>query len=139
MAGKPGRPKIVWDEKQYRQFESLCAMQATVHEIEDVLQIDHKTINRLCKEYYHLDYSQAYKKYSLTGRISLRRMQFKLAEKSPAMAIFLGKNYLGQTDNPESKIADEAEEVRIIRSEDGGIFAEDGVTNEKPDNMQGVL
>ena len=32
------------------------------------------------------------------GFISLRRKQFELAEKSPAMAIFLGKQYLGQTD-----------------------------------------
>ena len=28
-------------------------------------------------------------------------MQFKLAEKSAAMAIFLGKNILGQSDYPE--------------------------------------
>jgi hypothetical protein len=31
--------------------------------------------------------------------MSLRRYQFKLAQKSAAMAIFLGKNYLGQKDN----------------------------------------
>lgn len=31
--------------------------------------------------------------------MSLRRAQFRLAEKSAAMAIFLGKNYLGQSDN----------------------------------------
>lgn len=28
----------------------------------------------------------------------MRRLQWKLAEKSPAMAIFLGKNYLNQRD-----------------------------------------
>jgi hypothetical protein len=31
--------------------------------------------------------------------MSLRRTQFRLAEKSAAMAIFLGKQYLGQSDN----------------------------------------
>ena len=35
------------------------------------------------------------------GLISLRRAQFALAEKSAPMAIFLGKNYLGQTDRQE--------------------------------------
>ena len=35
------------------------------------------------------------------GKVSLRRYQFKLAEKSAPMAIFLGKNYLGQKDNIE--------------------------------------
>lgn len=32
-------------------------------------------------------------------KIKLRRNQLKLSEKSAAMAIFLGKNYLGQSDN----------------------------------------
>lgn len=31
-------------------------------------------------------------------KIRLRRNQLKLSEKSAAMAIFLGKQYLGQTD-----------------------------------------
>ena len=35
------------------------------------------------------------------GRASLRRGQFRLAEKNAAMAIFLGKQYLGQKDNPD--------------------------------------
>ncbi|MBR3795977.1 MAG: hypothetical protein IKK34_08115 [Clostridia bacterium] len=30
----------------------------------------------------------------------MRRMQFNLAKSSPAMAIFLGKNMLGQSDDP---------------------------------------
>ena len=33
--------------------------------------------------------------------MSLRRTQFKLAEKNPTMAIWLGKQYLGQRDNIE--------------------------------------
>ena len=32
------------------------------------------------------------------GKVSLRRMQFRLAERSAAMAIWLGRNVLGQTD-----------------------------------------
>jgi hypothetical protein len=35
------------------------------------------------------------------GKVSLRRTQWQLAEKSVPMAIFLGKNYLGQTDRAE--------------------------------------
>ena len=30
--------------------------------------------------------------------MSLRRLQFRMAEKNPAMLIFLGKNYLSQSD-----------------------------------------
>lgn len=34
------------------------------------------------------------------GKISIRRAQWKLAQHSATMAIFLGKIYLGQTDRP---------------------------------------
>jgi len=48
------------------------------------------------------DVAEAYKKGQENGKVSLRRMQYRLAEKSPAMAIFLGKQYLGQRDKQES-------------------------------------
>ena len=35
------------------------------------------------------------------GCVSLRRTQFRLADRFPAMAIFLGKNILGQVDRLE--------------------------------------
>lgn len=38
--------------------------------------------------------------------MSLRRMQWKLAEKNNSMAIFLGKQYLGQKDVVESQNKD---------------------------------
>lgn len=34
----------------------------------------------------------------LEGFVSLRRKQFAMAEKNPTMAIWLGKQYLGQSD-----------------------------------------
>ena len=51
-----------------------------------------------------MSFSDTYKKKSATGKMSLRRMQWKLAEKSYAMAIFLGKQYLGQKDVVENQI-----------------------------------
>lgn len=38
------------------------------------------------------------------GKISLRRHQMRLAEKNATMAIWLGKQYLGQTDRPEESV-----------------------------------
>lgn len=113
MARKAGRPKIVWDERQYRTLEGLCGIQATVEEIENVLNIDHKTLYRLCKEHYKdekgkpMDFSQVYKKFSSTGKMSLRRQQFKAAEAgNVSMLIWLGKQYLGQTEKQETTIQD---------------------------------
>lgn len=108
-----GRPKIVWDDKQYAIFEGLCGIQATIEELESVLNIDHKTLDRLCKEHYkdtdgkEMSFSQTYKKYSATGKMSLRRSQFRAADAGNVpMLIWLGKQYLGQKEQQETTITD---------------------------------
>lgn len=92
------RPRIEIDNEQ---FESLCEMQCTLEEISGFFKCSEDTIERWCKRTYEKNFAEAYKKYSSKGRISLRRAQFKLAERSAAMAIWLGKQYLGQKERPE--------------------------------------
>ena len=91
-----GRPKKEIDKKI---FENLCGLQCTLEEIAGVFDCSADTIERWCKREYKETFAETYKKHSAKGKMSLRRIQFKLAEKSAAMAIFLGKNYLGQKDN----------------------------------------
>ena len=91
-----GRPKKEIDEEI---FENLCGLQCTLEEIAGVFDCSADTIERWCKREYGETVAETYKKHSAKGKMSLRRTQFKLAEKSAAMAIFLGKNYLGQKDN----------------------------------------
>ena len=91
-----GRPKKEIDKKI---FENLCGLQCTLEEIAGVFDCSADTIERWCKREYRETFAEVYKKHSAKGKTSLRRIQFKLAEKSAAMAIFLGKNYLGQKDN----------------------------------------
>ena len=90
-----GRPKKEIDKKI---FENLCGLQCTLEEIAGVFDCSADTIERWCKREYGETFAETYKKHSAKGKMSLRRIQFKLAEKSAAMAIFLGKNYLGQKD-----------------------------------------
>ena len=90
--GRAGRPQ---KEIKKTDFEKLCALQCTQQEICDFLEVDHKTLTRWCKRTYGKEYSQVYAEKKAGGKISLRRAQFQLAQKSAAMAIFLGKNILG--------------------------------------------
>ena len=83
------------------EFRKLCGMQCTLEEIAGFFDCSEDTIERWCKRELKTSFADAYKRDSATGRISLRRYQFKLAEKSAAMAIFLGKQYLGQRDMVE--------------------------------------
>ena len=91
-----GRPRKEIDNKI---FENLCGLQCTLEEIAGVFDCSVDTIERWCKREYGETFADTYKKHSAKGKMSLRRAQFKLAEKSAAMAIFLGKNYLGQKDS----------------------------------------
>lgn len=91
-----GRPRI---EINKEEFEKLCALLCSEEEIASWFDVSVDTLCRWCKREYGVTFAEIYKTKSEKGRIALRRYQFKLAEKYPAMAIFLGKQYLGQRDN----------------------------------------
>lgn len=95
------RPKKEIDKND---FEKLCALQCTQEEICSWFDITDKTLQAWCKRTYNKGFSEVYAKKREKGKISLRRAQFRLAEKSASMAIFLGKNYLGQKDVVEQTI-----------------------------------
>lgn len=85
-----GRPKF---EVDYEAVEKLAHIQCTYGEIASFLGC---SVDRLKRDE---EFITRYKKGAEGGRMSLRRYQFKLAEKNTAMAIWLGKQYLGQRDN----------------------------------------
>ena len=89
------------DRIDKKQFEILCGLQFTLLEICDFFDVEDDTLNSWCKKTYGTTFSEVFKLKRGKGQISLRRMQWKLAEKNPTMAIFLGKQYLGQKDKIE--------------------------------------
>ena len=92
------RPKKKISQKQ---FESLCAIQCTKEEICDVLDVTEKTLNNWCKETYGVGFSLVFSKKRALGKASLRRNQWKLAEKgNSTMQIWLGKQILKQSESP---------------------------------------
>lgn len=100
------RPRKEINEKD---FESLLAMQCTLEEV--TAFFDHKlngcsedTIERWCKRTYKQSFAEISSKKRELGKISLRRAGFELAKKNPTVHIFYAKNYLGMTDQVETKI-----------------------------------
>lgn len=98
---KVGRPKKNIDKNE---FEKLCALQCTEQEICGWFNTTDKTLERWCRENYNARFSEVFALKRGAGKISLRRNQFKLSEKNASMAIWLGKQYLGQTDNTSASI-----------------------------------
>lgn len=104
MANKKGagRPTKEFSEDD---FKKLCVMWCTQSEICSFFGTTDKTLDRWCKRTFKMNYSEAYKKFSEEGNISLRRMQRKRAmDGSVPMLIWLGKQYLHQTDKQETRV-----------------------------------
>lgn len=111
---RTGRPRKEINEKL---FENLCAIQCTEKEICAVLGCCEDTLNAWCKRTYKMTFSDTYKSKKMLGKSSLRRTQFRLAEKSASMAIWLGKQYLDQKDAGEvTLLADKVKDDALSES-----------------------
>lgn len=93
-----GRPLKEFDPQI---FEGLCGIFCTKEELLTVLGTDPRTLSAWCERFYGMDLDSAKQKFLRHGKASLRRMQMNLARKNAAMAIWLGKQILGQKEHPE--------------------------------------
>jgi hypothetical protein len=84
----------------YKLLKSLCALQCTDEEMASVLGIGHATFERRKKK--DELFQQAYEEGKAEGRVSLRRQQYQAANAGNiTMQIWLGKQFLGQTDKAD--------------------------------------
>ena len=88
-----GRPKKQFNPEQMRQIEQMAFDNCHTRTIAEAIGESQDTIKR--------HFASLLKKKRAEGRAALRRSQRKLAATNPAMAIFLGKNELGQADKQE--------------------------------------
>ena len=105
-----GRPQSVIDKER---FEDLCKVQCTREQICGVLNIDHKTLNKWCKKEYGSTFEDVFAVLREGGLGSLRMTQFRMSETNPTMAIWLGKQYLHQADDPSRLARGEAVENKL--------------------------
>ena len=121
------RPSKI-DKIDQTQFEKLCALQCNKGEIAGFFDVSDDSIDRYCKKVYGESFAVVLDKKSSHGKIGLRRAQFKLAEKNAAMAIFLGKNYLGQKDvveNTNNEALDKLDDILAsVRSNAAAVVAQ---------------
>ncbi len=109
MAG--GRPRKDIDKKQ---FENLCGLQCTKAEICAFFDLTDKTLENWCKRTYGAGFSEVFREKRGIGKISLRRYQFEMAKRTPSMAIWLGRQFLNQSENPQRGESEEDTGVKIV-------------------------
>ena len=115
------RPRIPIDKEQ---FEKLCALQCTKDEIAGFFDCSEDTVERFCHRTYKESFAVVFGQKRTTGKISLRRTQWKMSETNVAMAIWLGKQYLGQK---------ETQDIKVTASDDDTIKAMEEFFKEKKD------
>lgn len=107
-----GRPKKVIDLKF---LENLCKINCTKEEIAAVFEISPDTIENRIQQEFGVSFSVFFKRHQGEGKMSLRRMQWASARKgNVTMQIWLGKQYLGQSDKVESLPAVDVPPIRVI-------------------------
>jgi len=95
-----GRPRKPFDlSKAEKDAADFC----TAEEIAALQSISVDTLELRIKEAGYSGFTEFFKKYSAPARQSLRRKQYKLAQKgNVALLIWLGKQYLEQTDRMDT-------------------------------------
>lgn len=95
---KTGRPRI---EIDYRLVHELASIFCTQEEIATILGVSKERLVR------DSEFMLSFQKGKENAKSSLRRYQFVLAKTNATMAIWLGKQHLGQRDVVEDEKAKE--------------------------------
>lgn len=110
------RKEITQDE-----FEKLCFLRCTQQEIMSWFGIDTKdTLNNRIRDIYGEEhcFSTIYEQKAQGGRLAIRRKQFQVAESgNVSMLIWLGKNWLGQSDQLETRNSNESININIDKAD----------------------
>lgn len=102
-----GRPKRTWTEAQISQIDDLASINCKDYTIAECLDVPLNSLKR------HFGKRMIQKRAQ--GRVKLRQYQEGMAKTSPAMAIFLGKNELNQTDKQD--ITQSGQGLQIVINE----------------------
>lgn len=117
---KPGDPHGNEKPIDWRQFEILCGYLCTQQDIAHVFKICRQTLSIRVQEHYGEPWEEVYDRFCATGRCSLRRNQFVLSAKNAAMAIHLGKIWLGQKEVVVNETKAVTTQKAIIEGPDNG-------------------
>lgn len=107
-----GRPTKEFDKKAFADLVGFGCSQDEIcwffRDKDTGKPANPDTLSRWCKRIYGLNFQEYKEKMGLMPlKIQLRKNQLELSKKSAAMAIWLGKQYLNQKEQPEAESASE--------------------------------
>jgi hypothetical protein len=118
-------------------LEVLCKVQCTREECAAALDVAPSTLDERIKEETGSGFQEFYKKYSLGGKTSLRRAQYKKAlEGNTAIQIWLGKQYLGQADKHDLDAKVKTETVIVSQTSK---MLETAISKATPEELEVIM
>lgn len=110
---KMGRPLKEFDTKTFCDLVALGHTQEEIcwyfrDDTGKAANID--TLTRWCKRMFGMTFQEFYRQNGgMELKRKIRKFQLQLCETSASMAIWLGKNYLGQTDHIDARVEFESD------------------------------
>lgn len=126
---------IVWEQVLF-----WINLQASREEIAGSFHVSTSTLDRRILETFGMNFEELKKRTDGESKICLRRYQFQQAEKNASMAIWLGKQWLGQRDTSKEEIkelAAESARQAIIEIERESRISE--TSKQRMENEQSLL
>jgi AraC-like DNA-binding protein len=101
-----GRPPAARESITREQFETLCKLIPTIEEVAGCFHVSPDTLERWVKKEYGETFAVVLKRFAGPAKVSLRRAQMKSAlNGNTTMQIWLGKQWLGQSDKVDNTLA----------------------------------
>jgi len=108
-----GRPRKHNINKE--EFEQLCSLYCTLVDVAGWFKCSEDTIERFVYKQYKTTFADIMKRFASKTTASIRRKQIHLAlEGDRYLLIWLGKQYLGQSDKIESNVNQTVEQKPVV-------------------------
>jgi hypothetical protein len=103
MKNPEGRPKIEFDEKDWKLLNVCCQFKHYEEDIASLLDVSLSTMKRRIRERYDCSFEQYRRKILSRTKQNLFQKQYEVAMSgNVSMLIWLGKQWCGQTDKVEN-------------------------------------
>lgn len=105
VQSRMGRPVKIFTQTDWEHIEKLCSLMCTAEEIAGFLDVSVDTLSRRIKETYGQTFAEYFEQKKIGAQIALRRAQWQLAMNgNPTMLIWLGKQFLGQSNKTDLQV-----------------------------------
>ncbi len=105
--GRDPKPELQEDDEQgWENFDKLLAIQCTMREIAAFYGLSELTVRERVKKVKGMEFHEYASMTKPKGLVSLRRKQMEMALSGDrTMLVWLGKQYLGQSDKTETRVS----------------------------------